>query len=180
METKQPAREPADVAIIGGGLAGLTAASTVAADGCRPIVYERRRDIGGDARSTSSEGFIFNQGPHALYRGGPAERILRELGVKLRGGVPPVKGRMVLEGEMHIAPNDGTSSRPGERSVRCLYDQPWRAIHAAGVELGRRHGGGVVRRAQRREARGISQGMEGRHDFAVAERMQGTRSCRCG
>ena len=77
MEKKQPAREPADVAIIGGGLAGLTAASTVAAGGCRPIVYERRRDIGGDARSTSSEGFIFNQGPHALYRGGPAEMPVR-------------------------------------------------------------------------------------------------------
>ena len=81
MDTKQTPSGPIDVAIVGGGLAGLTAAATVAAAGLRPVVYERRRDLGGDARSSTSEGFIFNQGPHALYRGGAAERTLQELGV---------------------------------------------------------------------------------------------------
>ena len=99
MDTKQTPSGPIDVAIVGGGLAGLTAAATVAAAGLRPVVYERRRDLGGDARSSTSEGFIFNQGPHALYRGGAAERTLQELGVELRGGVPPVEGRIVFDGQ---------------------------------------------------------------------------------
>lgn len=104
MDTKRPHSGPVDVAIIGGGLAGLTAAATVAAAGLRSVVYERRRDLGGDARSAASDGFTFNQGPHALYRGGPAERVLQELGVELRGGVPPVKGRIVFGGESYVAP----------------------------------------------------------------------------
>ena len=97
-------RNPTEVAIIGGGLAGLTAAATLASHGKRAVVYERHRSPGGDARSSTHEGFIFNRGPHALYRGGAAERTLAGLGVAIRGGVPPVKGRIVFGNESFIAP----------------------------------------------------------------------------
>ena len=99
-------QESADVAIIGGGLAGLTAAAVVAESGKRPVIYERHQTLGGDARSSVHECFTFNQGPHALYRGGAAERIFGELGVAIRGGVPPVKGRIVFGEQSYIAPAD--------------------------------------------------------------------------
>ena len=93
-----------DVVVIGGGLAGLTAAATIAAAGRRVVVREKLGVLGGDARSVTRDGFTFNHGPHALYRGGPAEQILTELGVKISGGAPPIKGRLVMNGVAHIAP----------------------------------------------------------------------------
>lgn len=93
-----------DVVIIGGGLAGLTAAAFVARAGKSVVVHEKRGVLGGDARSVISEGFTFNQGPHALYRGGSAERILGDLGVKLDGAQPAAKGKLVFDGRAEIAP----------------------------------------------------------------------------
>lgn len=93
-----------DVVIIGGGLAGLTAAATVAKAGRSVVVHDKRGVLGGDARSVNNEGFTFNQGPHALYRGGAAEKVLTELGVTISGGQPPVKGRLVFDGTTWVAP----------------------------------------------------------------------------
>ncbi len=65
---------------------------------------ERSGRLGGLAVTDDREGFLFNQGPHALYRGGPAEAVLGELGIKVDGGVPPAKGRVVIGGRSEIAP----------------------------------------------------------------------------
>lgn len=93
-----------DVTVIGGGLAGLAAAALVARAGRSVVVREKRGVLGGDATSVVKQGFTFNQGPHALYRNGPAERVLTSLGVQLRGGRPPTKGRLVFDGQSEIAP----------------------------------------------------------------------------
>lgn len=93
-----------DVVVVGGGLAGLTAAAIVAKAGKSVVVHEKRGVLGGDARSVVNDGFIFNQGPHALYRGGPAETVLADLGVKVSGGQPPTKGRLVFDDQAEIAP----------------------------------------------------------------------------
>ena len=93
-----------DVAVIGGGIGGLAAAALVARAGRTVVVHERRGVAGGQARSTTRDGFTFNNGPHALYLGGAAERVLTGLGVTLRGGRPPVKGRVVVGGRPEIAP----------------------------------------------------------------------------
>jgi len=87
-----------DVVVVGGGLAGLTAAAFLSRAGRRVVLLERAGELGGRARTQERDGFLFNEGPHALYRGGPAERALRELGVTVRGAIPPAAGSLALRG----------------------------------------------------------------------------------
>jgi phytoene dehydrogenase-like protein len=56
--------------VIGGGLAGLTAAVTAAEAGAKVTVYEAHHTLGGRAR-TAEGPYRTNEGPHALYSGGP-------------------------------------------------------------------------------------------------------------
>ncbi|MDZ7705077.1 MAG: FAD-dependent oxidoreductase [Trueperaceae bacterium] len=78
----------ADVAVIGGGLGGLVAATHAARAGARVVLAERGPELGGRARSRRVDGFVLNLGAHALYRGGAAAAGLDELGVQVDGGVP--------------------------------------------------------------------------------------------
>ena len=79
------------VVVIGAGLAGLTAAATAARAGRHVVVVEAHAG-GGRARTDERNGYRFNQGPHALYKGGPAWRILRDLNVLHHGHLPPLRG----------------------------------------------------------------------------------------
>ncbi|MEW2489127.1 NAD(P)-binding protein [Streptomyces sp. NPDC048411] len=56
--------------IIGGGLAGFTAAITAAESGALVTVHEAHHTLGGRAR-TAEGPYRTNEGPHALYRHGP-------------------------------------------------------------------------------------------------------------
>lgn len=77
--------------VIGGGLAGLTAATLLARGGREVTLYEKAA-VGGRAITHDVHGARFNQGPHALYRAGRAMQVLRELGVEPDGNVPPGSG----------------------------------------------------------------------------------------
>ena len=85
-----------DIAVIGGGLAGLTAAIYAARGGSSVILLEKGAAAGGRATTHVKEGYHFNQGPHALYRGGEAAQILNELGVRYSGGQPDGTGSWAL------------------------------------------------------------------------------------
>jgi phytoene dehydrogenase-like protein len=88
------------VVVIGAGLAGLTAAAT-AARARRPVVVVEAHTAGGRARTDALSGYRFNQGPHALGRGGEGWRILHDLGVPHRGHRPPLRGaRVVRDGKL--------------------------------------------------------------------------------
>jgi hypothetical protein len=93
-----------EIHVIGAGLAGLTAAAFIARAGLPVVVHESRNRLGGRATTDDRDGFRFDQGPHALYRGGAAERILTELGVRPRGAAPDVRGVLVRDGRLHRAP----------------------------------------------------------------------------
>lgn len=57
--------------VVGGGLAGLAAATYLARAGARVTVLEKSANLGGRAASDSPQGFALNRGVHALYTGGP-------------------------------------------------------------------------------------------------------------
>ncbi len=80
-----------DVAIIGGGLAGLTAARLAQRAGATVAVLEAHQ-IGGRGRTDERDGFRFNLGAHALYLDGPAHRTMTDLGIDVSGGPPNADG----------------------------------------------------------------------------------------
>ena len=69
--------------VVGGGPAGLTAAGRLAEGGLETVLLEGSSHLGGRAASEWREGFFLNQGPHALYVGGPARRELDAMGIEL-------------------------------------------------------------------------------------------------
>ena len=91
--------EHTDVAIIGGGLGGLTAACYLARAGRRVTVFEQAAEPGGRASTQFSDGFAFNRGAHALYSGGATSEVLRELGVTYTYGIPKAIS-MMQQGRM--------------------------------------------------------------------------------
>lgn len=97
-------RPTSDVVVVGGGLAGLTAAAYLAANGRTVTVLERSTHPGGQAVTDERNGYRFNRGPHALYLGGAAAAALTELGVDLPGVAPAAGGRILVDGELHRAP----------------------------------------------------------------------------
>lgn len=78
----------APVIVIGGGIAGLTAATYLARAGVRVTLFERASRLGGQAASQRDDGWVLNRGVHALYPGGAASTAFRELGVSYRHGTP--------------------------------------------------------------------------------------------
>jgi phytoene dehydrogenase-like protein len=92
------------VTVIGGGVAGLTAAITCAERGASVRLFEAHERVGGRARSTDGP-YRANLGPHAIYKGGVlwnwlgARDLLPPLARPLLTGV-----RFHSEGAVHRSP----------------------------------------------------------------------------
>jgi phytoene dehydrogenase-like protein len=111
-----------EVVVVGAGLAGLTAAATAAGEGARVTVLEAREHAGGRARTANLDGFLLNQGAHALYRGGPAWAALTDFGIQPRGNPPDASHAQALRGDGTLAPLPATA--------RALVTSP--LLHARG------------------------------------------------
>jgi phytoene dehydrogenase-like protein len=94
-----------DVVVVGGGLAGLTAACYLARAGIAVTLFEKASSLGGRAVTQNYDGYCFNRGVHALYNGGAASRVLQELGITYSGHKP--RGYFMLrQDELYVFPSN--------------------------------------------------------------------------
>jgi phytoene dehydrogenase-like protein len=96
--------EPRPIVIVGGGLAGLTAAAFAARAGHHVELFERAAEPGGRAATEDVHGFLFNRGAHGLYRGFAGARALTDLGVTYTGGYKDAGSAALRDGRRHILP----------------------------------------------------------------------------
>ncbi|HEX7094855.1 MAG TPA: FAD-dependent oxidoreductase, partial [Acidimicrobiales bacterium] len=93
------------VAVVGGGLAGITAALDAADGGARVVLFERRRHLGGATWSFRRNGAWFDNGQHVFLRCCTEYRaLLSRLGVDDQVQLQP---RM----DVPVLSPDGTTSR---------------------------------------------------------------------
>ncbi len=92
------------ITIVGGGLAGLTAAITCAEGGARVSLLEARSALGGRARSSDGP-YKANVGPHAFYKDGPLWQWMAERKLLPHHVGPPLAGfRLRWQGEIRRTP----------------------------------------------------------------------------
>jgi phytoene dehydrogenase-like protein len=92
------------ITIVGGGLAGLTAAITCAEGGARVSLLEAHSALGGRARSSDGP-YKANLGPHVLYKDGPFWRWMAERNLLPRyGGLPLAPIKLRWQGEVKRTP----------------------------------------------------------------------------
>lgn len=97
-----------DVVVVGGGIAGLTAAIYAAQAGKQTTVIEKQDRLGGRAISNKKKGAYFNLGGHALYKG-DAYATFCELGLNVQGHRPSIDGYGVWNGKLTTLPTDAKS-----------------------------------------------------------------------
>jgi phytoene dehydrogenase-like protein len=93
-----------EIKVIGGGIAGLTAAITAAESGAAVRLFEAHSELGGRARSTGGP-YTANLGPHAIYMGGALWDWLTARGLMPPLARPLLTGvRFHYDGAIHRTP----------------------------------------------------------------------------
>lgn len=71
-----------NIAVIGGGVTGLTAAWRLHRAGHRVVVFERAPQVGGSIVTTERDGWLIEGGPNSLQETTEVSGLLRELGLE--------------------------------------------------------------------------------------------------
>ncbi len=79
-----------DAIVVGGGMAGLTAATYLARAGRSTLLLEKNEKCGGLVNTFEKEGFLFEGGVRALIDAGIISPMLRELGIEMETVPSPV------------------------------------------------------------------------------------------
>lgn len=97
------------ITVVGGGIAGLTAAISAAEQGAAVRLLEAHEELGGRARSTGGP-YKANLGPHALLSSSPLWRWLGERGLLPAHARPPLSGiRFRWQDEIRRVPAVGAA-----------------------------------------------------------------------
>ncbi len=72
-----------DALIVGGGIAGLTAAAFLSKEGHNILICEKERKLGGLVGSFERNGFVFDGGIRAIEDSGIVQPMLRQLGINV-------------------------------------------------------------------------------------------------
>jgi phytoene dehydrogenase-like protein len=124
MKITESTRRDPDLIVVGGGLAGLSAAVLVARAGRSVVLLERAGHLGGRAATQVRDGVHFNLGPHALYCRGRAFRLFRELGVAFHGDFPASARGLLVLGNVSYPIPQGIGSLI--RSRLLTFREKWR------------------------------------------------------
>jgi diapolycopene oxygenase len=92
------------IGIIGGGLAGLSAACVLAARGRKVTIFERNAWLGGKAAQLRGDGFRFDMGPTIVTIPSVLRRIFAEAGAKMEDYLELVR----LDPQWRCFFNDGS------------------------------------------------------------------------
>jgi phytoene dehydrogenase-like protein len=72
-----------DVIVVGGGVAGLTAAAYLARAGASVLLCEKEKKVGGLVTSFERHGFVFDGGIRAIENSGIVTPMLKQLGISI-------------------------------------------------------------------------------------------------
>ncbi|MFH1437348.1 MAG: protoporphyrinogen oxidase [Pseudomonadota bacterium] len=101
------------VAVIGGGIAGLTAAWLLGRQGRGAVVFEQEDEAGGNIRSSRRDGYTVERGPYCFMRSSRSVwRLLRDADIEDRivGATALATKRFVYrDGKLHAMPLDPVS-----------------------------------------------------------------------
>src|SRR5690349_6934902 len=88
------------VAIIGGGISGLTTAFLLTRKGVDVTLYEASDKVGGNIQTIERDGYIVEQGPNSLLRSPKMIELVRSLDLedKLLPANPAASKRYILSG----------------------------------------------------------------------------------
>jgi phytoene desaturase len=112
-----------NVAIIGSGLAGLSAACTLAARGHQAEVFEKNSWLGGKAAQLRSQGFRFDMGPTILIQPSVLRHVFAEAGRNLEDYIPMLR----LDPQWRCFFEDGSrlDLRDDASSMAAELDKVW-------------------------------------------------------
>ncbi|GIH90341.1 NAD(P)-binding protein [Planobispora siamensis] len=119
-----------EITIIGGGLAGLTAAIACAEGGAAVTLHEAHRSLGGRARSSAAP-YIANDGPHVFYSDGApwrwmaARRLVQPFRKPTLGEI--ARSRLRYGGRLTLTPPWPLVSALTKRKAVAPVDQDFRS-----------------------------------------------------
>lgn len=133
---------PRRVAILGGGITGLTTAWHLLQAGAQPVVFEKSARIGGAIGATRTDGWLHELGPNSMLEGSSAVSALVDevgLGSRRLYASPAAKQRYVVRDGVPVAMPTSpvaflTTPMLSIRAKLRLLGEPWRRQAAANAE----------------------------------------------
>jgi phytoene desaturase len=121
------------VGVIGSGLAGLSAACTLAARGHQVEVFEKNPWIGGKAAQLKEQGFRFDMGPTILIQPSVLRKVFEEAERRMEDYIPMVK----LDPQWRCFFQDGTriDLRDNAAEMAAELDAIWPNMGAGYLKL---------------------------------------------